>query len=139
MIPESYEKLIALRELKTPTERVNWKSTGDPSAFVVYFDDFSLVLRHDESTYEDPEQVWVLLVDSNGNTIDSFSVAGDADYARLHQLHGNARRKALRIDEALSKLVERLESDAKVGDEPPPKGRPGTRRALTQPDDDLPF
>lgn len=132
MIPDSYRDLIELLEFRTAEDEVNWKSTGDSSAFVVYFDKFSLVLRLAEEGYGGPEMS-VLLYDPDGEVIDSFTVSEGDDFERLTRLHGDARRKALRIDEALSKLVERLQGEGVVGDEPPPK--PANKDV----DDDLPF
>jgi hypothetical protein len=132
MIPDSYRVLIQSLANKTSERAVNWKSTADRDTLVIYFKDFSLSIAsgwEDQGYNEDPlAAILVNIYNDAGEIIDSFTVReGHEDYQRMEQLHAEARRKALRIDEAIASLMQQLESDSPIGDDPP------------EPADDLPF
>ena len=73
--------------------------------------------------------VTVTLLNAEGDDIDSFFFdEDDDDYAIVSNLYSSARRKALRIDEALNTMLHELEHSEEVGIPP-----------LPEPEDDLPF
>ena len=134
MIPDTYEELVTLLTDRTEEDRVNWKK-GSSQTYLVYFDDFSFAIRRTEDNWDDPE-IHATLYDPNGSQIDGFQVYPNSgpDFRRMSDLYDAARRKALRIDEALHRIVSKLVTEETVGDDPRPHPND-----LTEPDDDLPF
>ena len=131
-IPDGYRELIGSLVMRTQLGQVNWKSTAGSDRFVIYFKDFSLGISSESHGGGYGGEPWsavsVTLYDKDGNSMDQFTLADDdPDYKNMEGLHASARRKALRIDEAISTLMNQLEADEPIGDDPPPA------------DDDLPF
>jgi hypothetical protein len=133
-IPDSYKPLVLSLSGQTQKGKVNWKSTPDDKAFVVYFKEFAFTLRWDWDRNEG-ETVYAAILNAEGREIDSLAVQdGDPDFPVLSNLHAAARRKALRIDDALSTIMAELKTDLQVGEDPPPPAATNN-----EPDDDLPF
>lgn len=133
MLNREYVDLIEKLAERTADARVNWKTTSSENEFVVYFADFSVSLRI-HSDYQDNEYVTVVLRDKAGKSIDELTIGLEDDlWTTVHALYLAARRKALRIDDALRHIISELSSDRQnIGDEP-------QVREKNDDDDDLPF
>lgn len=112
MVPNIYSKIIQRLAQKTEKGEVNWETTSSPNKFLVNFKNFSMAV--DTFWSQDGEEgVSFELLDPNGKRIDYFSVPdSDAEWWPLaNELYAGARRKALRIDEAVKTISEELGVD----------------------------
>jgi len=115
MIPDDYTELIDELTRRTLEGRVLWKPTLNQREYLVYFDQFTLSLR-DGSDDEDNAYITVTLKDKAGKNIDYFTVwSGDADWAKVSDLHQASRRKALNIDGAIKSIVTELRTKTAIG------------------------
>ena len=119
-IPKSYATLVNLLYQRTDAGKVNWHKTATASTVAVYFEDFALMISERRSSYDNEVFVRVALVDTDGDEIDVFIFPeDDEDYAIMSGLYTAARRKALRIDDALNTMLHELEQSDEVGSLPP--------------------
>lgn len=131
MISDTYEPLIDQLIQRTSEGAVNWHPTSDEGEFVVYFDDFSLSLRLARSSH-DPNSCVLTVMDNSGKQLDWETVEeGEKGWIKVSGLHDMARRKAMRIDDALSTILKELKGNSPGKKQAPP--RP------TSSDDDIPF
>jgi|GEM_PF-3527111 len=117
MIPEAYIDLVDKLYIKTMDGKANWKRTAVENRFLIDFKNFSLTIQF---FYEDrePSSVKLALYDENGKIIDDFElleIPESAAYDKLYSMYGAARRKALRIDEAINLITKELDSETIVG------------------------
>ena len=121
MVPEIYSKIIPKLNSSTKAGKINWKTTSVPDKFMVSFKDFSLAIWSGYDQQEGGEFTAFELIDPDGKEVDRFYVKdSDKQWGEVAaELYGGARRKALRIDEALKVISKELGVD--------------------EPDDDLPF
>lgn len=119
MIPNAYEGLVNKLYTKTMKGQANWRQTADDNTFLLDFDEFSLTI-HYQSCNQEPDWIRLELRDETGNSIDGFW-EDESDltgaYNRLDAIYGGARRKALRIDEAINVITRRLDEDEGCGTE----------------------
>lgn len=118
MIPEAYRAIVERLEQKTRESKVIWNQVSKDT-FAVNFGDYSLSVREyfgeDENGVED-RSIDFRLLDSQGKTIDAFDIwSDDKDFENARELFSAARRKALKVDEALAVLSEVLETSTVVG------------------------
>ncbi len=130
MLETEYETLVLQLHGRTAKGQVNWLSTADESVFLVQFKDYSCAVRqyHDE----DDTYYSFTLRNQKGKTIDEFYISPMAPlYMQASQLFASARRKALKIDEALSSILSEIRSNESVGQVPDASGKDD--------DDSVPF
>ena len=132
MIPDQYTNILNNLLHKSRNGQVNWLSTADDKEFLVQFSSFSLSIRIWWDEFNSTAEIMVKLRDNSGNVLDTFSEGEDGPgWSLLEELFGAARRKALRIDEAIGEIEKELEVDDQVGADR--KARRANR------DDDIPF
>ena len=115
MIKNEYYELIEKLVDKTNSGDVNWKSTADNQRFLVYFKDFSLSVDGG-ITPDDNDYVRITLWNDLGKQIDSFLLMENEKHWKLvNDLFQGARRKALKIDEALHLILDELNTTGVIG------------------------
>jgi hypothetical protein len=120
MIPDVYIDLVNKLYDKTMRGQVNWQKTAVENKYLVDFRSFSLTI---ELLFDRSNPSWInlQLYDSDGKKIDSFTVDEEQDsgwFGKLDEIYGTARRKALRIDEAINLITKELDTNEPVGAEP---------------------
>ncbi|MBP7528499.1 MAG: hypothetical protein KA801_11260 [Syntrophorhabdaceae bacterium] len=116
MIPDSYSVMINKLCDKTLEGKINWKTTADDNRYLIDFRDFSLTTTLYIPAIGD-KNVAIHLWDKNGRVIDYFHVLnGEPDFDKLELMFDGARRKAKRIDEAISFITQELDTAETVGD-----------------------
>ncbi len=120
MVPEIYSKIILKLNDLTKEGKVNWKTTSVPDKFLVSFKDFSLAIWTSYDQNEQAEFTGFELIDPNGKVVDRFSVMdSNKEWGNVTaELYGGARRKALRIDEAVKIISKELGVDEDGDDVP---------------------
>jgi hypothetical protein len=115
MVNEKIRSLIDRLLSKTSTGEINWEEADRQEAFQISFPNYSVVIEKDRDG-----ELWLRMYDFMGRVLDTvssdelhaFQVPGGAPggtYAdRLLELHGLARRQALRVEKALDELLARL-------------------------------
>ena len=113
MVPEIYSKIIGKLVSKTKRGEVNWKKTSAGDKFLVSFKEFSLLIGTYFDEQKGTDYVNFQLIDVAGKSIDTFLVSeSDEDWGDLvFELYNSARRKALRIDEAIEVIGKELGVD----------------------------
>ena len=112
-IPSNYVKLLEHLAVRTAEGKVNWRNTAKKNTFAVYLKEFALTVSEFYNEHPEGEgfMVTVTLLNAGGDEIDSFNLMdSDVDYAMVSSLHSSARRKALRIDEALNTMLHELKT-----------------------------
>ena len=133
MISDEYYELIAKLVKRTLSGEVNWKATSDDNQFVLYFNNFSLSVYQATDQNSGEEFARIVLLNDDGKEIDSFWVSErDEHWEIASNLFTGARRKALKIDEALHTILDELDGDGTVGKKEAPNKK-------TPFDDDIPF
>lgn len=131
MPTEEYLDLLKKLVAKTEAGAVNWHPTSNDNEFVVYFDQFSLSMYMSREEREEDSCTFTIR-DSTGKTVDRFWLQeSEANWSLVDRLFTAARRKALRVDEAVGAILRELDSKKSVG----------LAEAPTKPadDDDIPF
>ena len=119
MIPEAYSDLLRKLGEKTARDEVNWQTSTDDTTFIVDFKEFSMAIKYRYSERA-PSDVFFMLYDDKGTQIDTFW-ADESEppesgwYDFCYDIYSAARRKALRINEAIKTITRQLESTEKVG------------------------
>lgn len=126
MINNDYFELVEKLIHRTKEGKVNWKSTANEDEFIVFFNDFSLSIYISRVGFGPVSHVVISLRDDTGKEIDRFDLDDeDEHYEMVMNLHSSARRKALRIDDALHTIMSELESKNSIGlDEDPRNNDP---------------
>jgi hypothetical protein len=103
--------LVKLLSEKTKAGTQSWDPTAVDDEFVTVVGDFSVFVRSaDDPDSRDPD-VFLTIRDKENHVI-LYVRNGDAEmdvmYPQLQELHELARRKALKIDQALDTLLKSL-------------------------------
>lgn len=103
-------RFAALVGEKTNGNKLSWKVAPGDSTFATVIDDVTVQIEY--RTFEDAMPDYRLTIRNKaGNEIESyFQERDDADFDILQDLHGAARRNALKIDETLAKLERALKN-----------------------------
>ncbi|MDP2216200.1 MAG: hypothetical protein Q8J68_02795 [Methanolobus sp.] len=116
MLPEVYKTIIRKLHKKSAEEEVNWHTTSDGSTYIVYFKTFSLSIDRYHMEFRDAPGIAVRILNMEGDEVDSFfEYDSDDDWQLLNELYEFARRKALRIDEAIRSIDSELDRIGFVG------------------------
>lgn len=111
-----------IQELNRLTEggKLDWVETAEENSFVASFPKYSATIAEvlDSDSWGNEYSSYVLtIMDLNGKTLDSvrdrdysadYEVADGPIRGEMRKLHDRARRKALRVDEALADLLGSL-------------------------------
>lgn len=142
MIPSEYQKIFGALYLKTQDKTLGWTSGASEDQYLVSLGGFSIVLSR--NTEEFVGQYYsMLLLNSEGKEVDSFQIYdSDTGFKEVHEMFELARRKAARIDEAISQIESALGADdsnfkTPTLTPPPPPSPPPSGSSAD--DDDLPF
>jgi hypothetical protein len=114
MLERDYDELLVQLHDRTIAGDVNWAPTPRGNEFLVVFQGFSLSLREDASN--ERIDYGLTLRNETGKAIDEFWIGNEHElYLRVRELYTAARRRALRIDEALKVILAELRSSKAVG------------------------
>lgn len=117
MIPEDYTQVIELLFEKSSKNELNWRPTSNEEKFLVNFEKFSISITTGGGEGDLPYILFNVLNES-GKTIDNFYVGhGEEWYDNCEEMYGRARRKALKINEAISQLKKELQGGGVVGED----------------------
>lgn len=126
----SYQDLARRLAMRTTQGRVKWQRTAREDEFIVYFESYALSVRLTAPVH-DPDYCTFAIRNITGEEVDRFIVEeGDELWPLARNLWAGARRKALRIDEALAGILEELDTKEIIGEEAP---------TLTDEDEETPF
>lgn len=141
MIPSEYVKIFGALYLKTQDKTLGWTSGASEDQYLVSLGGFSIVLTRNSEDFVG-QFYSMSLLNSEGKEVDAFQIYdSDTGFKEVHEMFDLARRKAGRIDEAISQLEYSLGADrpdfkvpplTEPSTPPPPSGSSGD-------DDDLPF
>jgi hypothetical protein len=112
-----YIKILRLLVEQTDRDKLDWMETGDESGFLVSFPNYSILIS-EEAGLSGPPHYIVSIVNSEGKIVDKFTEVtlsydlGMDSYTVMRDLFNQARRRALRVDEALDNIIAHLGSDA---------------------------
>lgn len=102
----SLSELVPTLTEKTRQGRLEWTDGGDRS-FITNVNNVYVRVSYDNRSQSIDHRLSVL--DDSGNIIESLTPSRDTlDGDRLEELYDAARRKALRVDEALDTLKQAL-------------------------------
>ena len=111
---DKYAQILDLLVEKTDSGKLDWKETGDESRFVVSFPNYSVLIGEERGGSEVPDY-FISIVNSEGKIVDSFSNLGPSlnDLSEhptivMQDLFNKARRRALRVDDALDNIIAHL-------------------------------
>lgn len=118
MIPDNYSATINKLADKTRLGLVDWVTTSSSTKFLVRFAKFSVSIYQGYDSDEDNQFVRFDIFDFDGKEMDTFHVTQlETDWQLANDLFGAARRKALKIDEAISTINGELDA-LEVSEEP---------------------
>ena len=108
-IPDVYRPVVLNLLKRTLDQAVEWREGADKLEFIASFRDWSIKIRdtEDENNYS----YSLSLLDREGSLTDEFAVwpsSDNEDYQILESIFDAARRRALKIDEALATIQEEL-------------------------------
>lgn len=125
-----FQALVNRLAERTAIGKVNWKPTASESEYVLYFKNNALSMRRGVDDEDDEFVVFTLRNDA-GKKIDEFRVWDSfGEWRAVADMWASARRRALKLDEALEGLLMEIETKDIIGDEAGPK---------QENEDDLPF
>jgi hypothetical protein len=117
MSTNKYVQVLNLLVEQTNDHMIDWTETGDESEFLVSFPNYSILIKEEMGSRDFPYYV-VSIVNSEGRIIDRFSdVMLDSEgvtpssYEIMRNLYNQARRSALRTDNALDEIIAQLGGD----------------------------
>jgi hypothetical protein len=112
-IPETYRPIINKLIARTTAGTALW--TDQRGQYALHFDQYSFSIF--EYNEDRDEGVVCILRDKAGKIIDNFSVErGEGDYKTLKGLFDMARRRALKVDDAIDSLKNALDTDGVIGE-----------------------
>lgn len=131
MLPAEYQDLILKLVERSEAGLVNWHPTSDERQYVVYFEHFSLSVQMYQD-YANTEICDITIRDSTAKVVDRFSLieTNINEWNLAQRMFASARRKALRIDEALDTIRRELDNNQTIG-------LPNAPKEID--DDDIPF
>lgn len=131
MIPDTYAELVSKLYQKTVKGEINWIPTAKKDSFLISIKDFSLSIAEGYDTNVQEKYAFIEIYDSRGKAIDSFYVGVDEEiWDKVDAIWSGARRKALKIDEAVKLISAELDAEGEVGEDVLPE---------VPPPDDIPF
>ena len=131
MIPEIYKEILDRLHIKSQNGEANWRTTGRDNQYIIYFQKFSLSIIYGYEESDNSCYILLSIYNENGESIDSFYVDDNSkeEYEFLEKLYQSAKRKALKIDEAVSEMLLEVNK----------KGIIGADKILTNEDDEIKF
>jgi len=122
------EKALALVQTlhaRTRDGRLDWRETGDEQTFETELADFRLRIKltQDRDYPDEPDYKLIVFKKDSGREIERISnvtlrpvmdrttADGLNPYALLGETHEMARRQALRVDDALERILETLKEE----------------------------
>jgi hypothetical protein len=115
MSTNRYIQLLQLLVEQTDSGKLDWKDTGEESKFFVAFPNYSILISEEPGESVLFPEYYISVVNSEGRIVDRFSAAtlpseilGKNSYNVMRDLFSQARRSALRVDEALDNIIAHL-------------------------------
>ncbi|MGD9616870.1 MAG: hypothetical protein AB7H90_17300 [Alphaproteobacteria bacterium] len=115
MSNNKYTQILHLLVEQTDNGKLDWKETGNESAFLVSFPNYSLMLSEKKARDSDMPDYVISIINSEGKTVDEFSdvslgteYSGEDFFRLMRELFNKARRRALGVDEALNDILAHL-------------------------------
>jgi hypothetical protein len=89
--------------------KVNWQETANEQKFLAAVSKFVVTIGFEDETNWTNASYGLEVSDQAGKALENVTLyRGDLRFAELQELHTLARRRALRVDEALSDLLSTL-------------------------------
>lgn len=119
MIPNIYKDIIDGLQTKSQNGEANWRTTGRDNEYIIYFQKFSLSILYGYDENDESYYISISIYNENGESIDSFWVGNNLkeEYEFLQQLYQSAKRKALRIDEAITEIFSEVNKKGIIGND----------------------
>lgn len=111
MIPQEYTPLIKRLVEKTNRGELDWQKTTNPQYFSLKVGDNDIVVMKFDAWPDDETCIGLEIKNNEGERIDYFCIGEndmDIHYDEMFQLHAQARRKAMHIDETISDILSKL-------------------------------
>ncbi len=116
MIPEQYREMINTLHNKSKDDEVNWGATSESDLFIVSFPKVTVAVQsyYDE---DNDKAVKIQLMNKEGRLLDEFSdyEREHDDWNKLSEIFNSARRKALKLDEAIRNISQELDKPGPIG------------------------
>jgi hypothetical protein len=113
-IPETYKQIVESLVNLTGQDRLRWTPGATGYEFFVPFEETSIKIA--DVGEQDDTEFRLSIINSDGQTIDSFSLSmPDLDFYTLQELWRGARAQALGIDKAIGEIqstLQRLEQES---------------------------
>ena len=126
-IPNKYFGVLEKLKRKSERGEVNWKETGKENTYIVSFDKFSIGISKSASI----ENGWCVrfyISDKSGRILEDYWAYKDPDeliegtafsaFDYISEIFDLARRKALRVDEAIKEINRELDKFGAIGTPP---------------------
>lgn len=111
MIPEEYIPMLEKISELTKKRKKSWEKTSDMNRFILKVGLNAISLFSFTSYPDDEECIGFELLNTYGDRIDGFGVGiTESEYSKMSELYSNARRNALKIDSAISNVMNDLDS-----------------------------
>lgn len=109
MIPKDYMPLVRTLQEMTGRKECKWETTSDKEKFLLTVEEESIAIFHFLSFPEDEPTIGLEILNDFGEREDAFFIPQeDTDYELMWNLYWSARRVALKIEERVSGLMEKL-------------------------------
>ncbi|MDW7552608.1 MULTISPECIES: hypothetical protein [Azospirillum] len=116
MSEEKFAELVDLLDVKTADSSLLWYDDGSDSRFFAQLGAFSIRIYRVSLEFGDDFDIYIEIVDENGDVIDSFSDLSLKDlntdkinyYRKMNKLYVAARRSAKGADKAIDSVISEL-------------------------------
>src|ERR1700689_2840324 len=95
--------------MPTERDRIDWQKTAVEAQYAAAFGGKWTVLIDQSAESDTPDRFWLSLQNAEGETI--LKIDDDSRLPRVFEL---ARRKALKVNEAISDFLKELEKDEDI-------------------------
>ncbi len=111
MISTKFKALLQKLDEKSKANEVNWRAEAGQAHVTVSFSDYAIIIMRDK------DYIGIRLLNSEGDVIDDFNITQDEkeDYQFLESLYSEARRNALKVDDALDTLDHIISQPGSTG------------------------
>ncbi len=99
---------------RTREDELNWKTTASSSKYLLVLSDSSIVINLDKDLVE-RELIEFEFKNERGETVESVEVdstKNEKNYDRSAELYELARRKALKSDDTIDKIIKQLSPES---------------------------
>lgn len=115
-IPAQFQNMVESLVFMTDKRRVNWL-ISEVQPHIVYFIRGPNTIQIEWRQFpECPATITMRILNSDGQLVDAFEVLENGEgWADMHELHNEARRKAMKADDVIAAITGDLHKKLKDG------------------------